>query len=335
MPNTLPQGFIPSSTPEPHKDRAKRLIKAHPEVRQLFGNEPSSFLWVLAIVGVQSVLAWLLRDAGWLWIWAAALTVGATANHAVFVLIHECAHNLIFKGSSANRLASIVVNLPAIFPAAIGFRNFHLLHHFKQGEFDYDADLAGPTEARLFGRNWFTKTLWMLGFFVIEGVVRPMRIKKVNLLDRWTILNVICQAAYTALILGVLGWPALAYLLLSSLFSVGLHPFGARWIQEHYVVHGNQETYSYYGPLNRLMFNVGYHNEHHDLMMVPWTRLKKLKAMAPEFYEPLYSHTSYVKLLLRFLFDPKLNLHSRVVRPSRRPNAEEKAAVSLLPAEQA
>jgi sphingolipid delta-4 desaturase len=330
----MSHAFIQVTTPEPHKDRAKKLLKAHPEVRELFGNTPSSFFWVLAIVALQTAMAWMLRDAGWLWIWIAAFTIGATANHAVFVLIHECAHNLIFKGSNANRLASIIVNLPAVFPAAIGFRNFHLLHHFKQGEFEYDADLSGPVEAKLFGQNWFTKTLWMLGFFIIEGVVRPMRIKKVNLLDRWTILNVITQALYTVAIAALLGWPALAYLMISSLFSVGLHPFGARWIQEHYVVHGMQETYSYYGPLNRLMFNVGYHNEHHDLMMVPWSRLKKLKAMAPEFYEPLYAHHSYVKLLLRFIFDPKLNLHSRVVRPSRRPTAEEQAAVSLVAASQ-
>ena len=331
----MPQPFIAVSTPEPHKDRAKRLLQAHPEVRTLFGNTPSSFLWVLAIVALQTAMAGWASTASWGWIWLAAFTIGATANHAVFVLIHECAHNLIFKGSNANRVASIVVNLPAVFPAAIGFRNFHLLHHFKQGELEYDADLAGPIEARIFGRNGFTKTLWMLGFFIIEGVVRPMRIKKVDLLDRWTVLNVLVQAIYTAFIFILFGWPALAYLMISSLFSVGLHPFGARWIQQHYVVHGTQETYSYYGPLNRLMFNVGYHNEHHDLMMVPWSRLKRLKAMAPEFYDTLYSHASYVKLLLRFLFDPKLGLHSRVVRPSRRPTTEERAAVTLLPAAKA
>ncbi|MBU6375706.1 MAG: fatty acid desaturase [Bdellovibrionales bacterium] len=310
--------FIRVNYPEPHRDRAKRIIQAHPEVRELFGNTPSTFLWVLAVVAIQTAMAWFLRDASWGWVLLAAFTIGATCNHAVFVLIHECAHNLIFKGSDANRMASIAVNLPAIFPAAIGFRNFHLLHHFKQGEHEYDADLAGPVEAKLMGRSPFTKVIWLLGFIVVEGFIRPMRVRKVDLLDRWTLLNIVAQAIYFSILLVFMGWISIGYLVLSSVFAIGLHPFGARWIQEHYVVHGSQETYSYYGPLNWLMFNVGYHNEHHDLMMVPWSRLKKLKAMAPEFYENLYSHHSYVRLLFQFIFDSKLNLHSRVVRAGRK-----------------
>ena len=53
-------------------------------------------------------------------------------------------------------------------------------------------------------------------------------------------------------------------------FSIGGAPLGARWIQEHYLTFpGDQETFSYYGPMNVLALNVGYHNEHHDLMRVP------------------------------------------------------------------
>ncbi len=61
------------------------------------------------------------------------------------------------------------------------------------------------------------------------------------------------------------GWPGFLYLAFSFFFSIGLHPVGARWIQEHYTNDPEQETYSYYGPINRLALNMGYHNEHHDL----------------------------------------------------------------------
>jgi sphingolipid delta-4 desaturase len=73
--------------------------------------------------------------------------------------------------------------------------------------------------------------------------------------------------------------------------------------------------------MNLLALNVGYHNEHHDLMRVPWTRLPRLKALAPELYQPLHSHRSWTALLLRFLFDPSLSLYSRVTRAPAPPGA--------------
>jgi sphingolipid 4-desaturase/C4-monooxygenase len=110
----------------------------------------------------------------------------------------------------------------------------------------------------------------------------------------------------------------MAYLFLSFMFSVGLHPLGARWIQEHYLtLDTNQETYSYYGPLNGINMNVGYHNEHHDFPSVAWSNLPEIKRLAPEFYDNLKYHTSYTKLFFRFLFDQEISLFSRIVRKER------------------
>jgi sphingolipid delta-4 desaturase len=98
------------------------------------------------------------------------------------------------------------------------------------------------------------------------------------------------------------------------MFSIGLHPLGARWIQEHYLTYPPQETYSYYGFLNVPALNVGFHNEHHDFPSIPWNKLPELKRRAPEHYDNLISHKSWSKLLWRFLTDSNLSLYSRMVR---------------------
>ena len=81
-----------------------------------------------------------------------------------------------------------------------------------------------------------------------------------------------------------------------------------------------QETYSYYGPLNWVMFNMGFHNEHHDFPMVAWSRLPQLYRMAPEFYRTLFAYQSYTRLVVKFIFDKEISPFSRWVRyDSRQP----------------
>lgn len=75
-----------------------------------------------------------------------------------------------------------------------------------------------------------------------------------------------------------------------------------------------QETYSYYGPLNLLTFNVGYHNEHHDFPFVAWSNLPALRALAPEFYEPLATHRSWSRVIWDFIMRDDVSTWSRTKR---------------------
>ena len=308
--------FQYSQLPEPHKERTRQILKSHPEVRALISRNPAGIIYILAIVLLQICIAILLSNQPWWFVLIVAWFVGAFANHTLFVLIHECAHNLIFKNRKANMIAGILCDLPMSIPTAISFRSYHLKHHSFQGNYALDADLPNKWEAKLIGNTFIGKALWLL-FFPLFQALRPPRLKEINFLNGWTIINWIVAFGFDVILVYYFGWISLLYLIASLTFSIGLHPLGARWIQEHYLTYSPQETYSYYGPLNILALNVGYHNEHHDFPSVPWNKLPQIKRTAPEFYDNLVSHKSWTKLLLKFLFDPRLSLFSRTVRSNR------------------
>src|SRR5207302_449642 len=201
---TMQPAFYQSESDQPHPGRARAIIKAHPEVRQLMVRNPWTALIALSVVVVQTSLAFCFGKLGFGYWWLSlvmAYCVGAFATLANYVLFHTA-------------------------PLILFFRI----------------------------KVW---TTWV-GF--------------------WPVLRILIRAR----VVYFCGWPGFLYLAFSFFFSIGLHPVGARWIQEHYTNDPEQETYSYYGPINRLALNMGYHNEHHDLPSIPWNNLPKLRAMAPE-----------------------------------------------------
>ena len=244
--------------------------------------------------------------------------IGATIDHALWALIHDCCHNLVFRSRTANRLVAILANLPLVVPGAISFAKYHLLHHRNMGDLELDAGIPGPTESRIVGRSGAAKAMWVAGTILIQGIVRPRRLTRVRLLDAWTVVEYRrpgarawrCSSFWA-------GGGPFKYLVTSTVFAIGLHPLGARWIQEHFALVPGQETYSYYGPLNKVSFNVGYHNEHHDLVTIPWCRLPQVRRIAPEFYEGLHAYTSWTALLARFVRDPDITLFNGIVRPTK------------------
>lgn len=306
--------FIALDSPDFHTQRRKDLMKKYPaELRELMGNYPGTAGWALFCVAAHFTIATLLKDQPWWALLTTAWLVGAFLSHALYVFIHEATHNLIFKGSSANRMIAMICDFPLIFPGSMAFRRYHLMHHTKMGQVDFDADICSETEAKLVGNCPVRKTVWML-FLGISQALRPMKLKEKSFFDRWILLNLVVQILVVGTTVHFLGWGSVVYLLAANIFGLGLHPLGARWIAEHYVTTPGQETYSYYGPMNKVAFNVGYHIEHHDLMTIPWVNLPKLKKIAPEFYASTAHYRSYTALLVRFITDRNLHLFSRITR---------------------
>src|SRR5438309_2857100 len=224
--------FIYSPNPEPHRMRTKQILKQNPQIRKLIGKNPSTFGLIVFLVSVQIGISLVLSHQPWWLIFVVAYLVGAFLDHALFVMIHECAHRLIFKNRSANRLAGMFANLPQVFPSSISFERYHIKHHSFQGIHELDADLPNRWEAKLINNYFIGKVIWFL-FYPLFQAFRIARLKEIKPFDGWIALNWLAQIAFIAAIWYLCGGKAVAYLTLSFFFSVGLHPLGARWIQEH------------------------------------------------------------------------------------------------------
>jgi sphingolipid delta-4 desaturase len=59
---------------------------------------------------------------------------------------------------------------------------------------------------------------------------------------------------------------------------------------------------------------VGYHNEHHDFPYIPGSRLPLVRQTAPEFYNSLHYHTSWVKVLWDYMAKPEMTPFRRIKR---------------------
>eukprot|EP00343_Euplotes_focardii_P011876 CAMPEP_0205832774 /NCGR_PEP_ID=MMETSP0206-20130828/47855_1 /ASSEMBLY_ACC=CAM_ASM_000279 /TAXON_ID=36767 /ORGANISM="Euplotes focardii, Strain TN1" /LENGTH=334 /DNA_ID=CAMNT_0053138599 /DNA_START=25 /DNA_END=1029 /DNA_ORIENTATION=+ len=304
--------FIWSAEDEPHRSRREAIRKAHPEVKNLFGYEPKTKWIVLALVALQLSCGYLLRDMAWTWqFWLTAYVVGATTTQALFLAIHEITHGLAFEKFWVNRVFNMLPNIPIVIPYAATFKGYHLEHHKMQGLQGVDTDLPTALEGKLF--NSFLGKLFFCIFQIFFYALRP-GIVRAQTLTKWHALNWGFQLTSNYLVYKAFGWGPIFYFLASAFLAGSLHPCASHFIAEHYVFVEEWETYSYYGPLNALCFNVGYHNEHHDFPNIAWTKLPLLRKMAPEFYENLPQHKSWPLVLWKFIFDSNVGMYNRVKR---------------------
>jgi len=288
-----------------HLRRHKAILHEHPGVRDLFGTDASSAVWVVVLAVVQVGLGvWAAGKPIWVLL-ALSVTGGAIVAHALGVLIHEASHNLVFHGGWRNKLVAIVANLALAAPAAVEFRHQHLLHHKYLGDTrDPDGrDTQAPTskEVEVVGHSALRKLLsFTFGRFFYKA--RPANAVP---RDGWWVANVASCVAVDAALGLIWGLRPLVFLVLSALVAFGPHVLGARRVSEHLTLRRGQPTNSYYGPLNRVSFDVGYHVEHHDFPAIPWRRMRRLNALAHEHYEGLARVASWSSLMALYLFDSR------------------------------
>lgn len=310
--------FYWSAEPEPHAYRRKEIIQKHPEIKNLIGHDIRIAFVTIALViiqlGISVFLSFHPFGNGGIEIFLFLLIayfIGATITQSLFLAIHEITHNFAFKKTVSNNWLALAANIPIVFPYAMSFKIYHAMHHRDQGKDGVDVDIPAYPEARIF-HGVFGKLIWaftQILFYAFRPVfIHPLKLTK------WQVINVIFQVVTMAIFFFFAGWTGILYLLISDFLAGSLHPLAGHFISEHYVFEEGQETYSYYGPLNKLAFNVGYHNEHHDFPGVPGSRLPELKKIAPEYYDSLHIHRSWTMVLLKFIFQPSVDLFSRIKR---------------------
>ncbi|CAB3408362.1 unnamed protein product [Caenorhabditis bovis] len=308
--------FIWTLTDQPHMSRREAISKKYPQIKKLFGVDPSLKYVVTSMVLFQVFMCWLLQDADWTLILLQTYFCGGIINHALTLAIHDISHNTAFGNEHPlkNRFFGILANLPISVPVSVSFKKYHVEHHRYLGEDGLDTDVPTELEAKLF-TSTFRKFLW-LAFQPFFYAFRPLIIYKKAPTDM-EILNAIVQFSFDFAIYYFFGIKSLLYLFIGTLLSMGLHPSAGHFIAEHYAFKEDQETFSYYGLWNYCTFNVGYHVEHHDFPYIPGRDLPKVRQIAPEFYENLYQHQSMTKILTDFVFDPSMGPYARLKRKPR------------------
>ncbi len=304
--------------PEPdHSARRAAILAARPDVKGLFGPMAATAVLGACVVALQFGIATLVAHPPWWVVLLSAFLVGAFAVHCLNCIIHECAHNLAFASGAANRALALLVNMPSLLPSAMAFRHYHLLHHHHFGVRGMDSDVPAGWEVRLVENRRLRKLIWLLLLPISYGLVHPVHVRARLPLDLWVALNVATVAIAWTGVLWFLGWGGVGYLLLSTYFATGPHPAGAHILQEHIAFDGGSGMASYYGPINLVSVNLGYHLEHHDMPAIAGWRLPALRRAAPEFYETHYHHTSRLLGLWQFIFDSSIGLDSRPIRELR------------------
>lgn len=299
---------------EPHVGRRREILAKHPEIEQLYGTDWKTFPQVTAVVVTQLALAVYFGNyvTSMPFFLAAAWGVGGVLTANIFLANHELCHNLVFEKVWKNRVLGILINFPIGVPFSVAFKKYHLEHHLCQGFDQLDTDIPTHSEASIFKTNFLTKLLWVSSQLLFYAV-RPLFVRP-KPMNRWEALNVVTQLAFDAIFIHYAGMRSFSFLVASTLLGGGLHPISGHFISEHYSFNPNQETYSCYSPLNALIYNVGYHNEHHDFPKVPGSRLYRIREIAPEYYDTLDYHTSWTWVIFRYITDSNVGPFSRTKR---------------------
>jgi sphingolipid delta-4 desaturase len=308
------------NTPSPQSRRhiqlRQQLLNAHPEAAALARPDHRGVYGALVILALHWTVCWWVAGTNILTVFLMAFLVGQVMIHSAGALLHETAHRLVFRGRRSKLAFDLLLETILIsFSLQLSYQHEHVsLHHPFLGNYERDYEhedncryqarrrfrAAHPVLEKLMVLGQIVVALLPLGFLVSDRIFLPIyrratgravkdperRMASTHPTTGERALFMVVSAAVLVFLWLAFGWLAVLYQVWSlSIFrgKAGVTNLGQS-LAEHPGDDGENPTRSQYGWLNWILFNTGYHHEHHTYPQVPWTRLPRLKALAPEVF---------------------------------------------------
>jgi sphingolipid delta-4 desaturase len=312
----------------------REILKAHPEARALEGPDARSLPAALLVLALHWTLAALVAGTNLVVVFLAAFFLGQLLLHAAGSLVHETAHRLVFATRSSKLGFDLLLEvILGSFGRQLTYQHEHISsHHPHVGNYERDYEhedtcrflarrahrARHPRRQRLVTAAELLLNLLPFGFLIADRIFafyygratgrrvrdgqRPLRATSPTASERLLFIAVSALSnAFLFFVFGPLAWLYHVWSLSLFLGKFGISNLGQS-LAEHPGNDDDTPTRSTYGALNLILFNTGYHNEHHTFPTVAWTRLPKLKALAPASFAAVNEH-SYLSLWWRHVRD--------------------------------
>lgn len=313
---TLPVSGRISPQARRHIDLRRQIIKDHPEALALAGPDWRGAPAAVLILAVHWTVLWLVSQTNVLVVFLAAFFVGQVVLHSAAALIHETAHRLVFRHPRGKLLFDLLLEtITTSFGRQLTYQHEHVsTHHPFLGVYERDYEhedvcrflarrayrAKHPTRQHLLTAAELVVNLLPFGFLFADKIFLPFyghatgrRVKdperhigatKAPAAEQRLFIAVsLAVNVFLFLAFGFLGWLFQIWSLSLFLGKCGVTNLGQS-LSEHPGDDFDVPTRSTYWWGNLLLFNTGYHHEHHTFPEVAWSRLPKLKALSPDAF---------------------------------------------------
>ncbi|MEW6687603.1 MAG: fatty acid desaturase [Pseudomonadota bacterium] len=300
-----------------HIEIRRQVLAAHPEAAALAGPDPRGALAALLILGVHWTALWAVSQTSVLVVFLAAFFFGQVVIHSAGALVHETAHRLVFRDSRAKLAFDLLLEtITTSFARQLTYQHEHVsTHHPYLGNYerDYEHEDAcrfaarrafrarHPRAQRLLTAAELLVHMLPFGFLAADRIFLPFYRRasgravtdrsrdigssRAPASERCLFIAVsLAVNVFLFFAFGFLGWLYQVWSLSLFLGKAGVTNLGQS-LAEHPGDDEQIPTRSTYWWGNAILFNTGYHHEHHTFPDVAWSRLPRLKRLAPEAFD--------------------------------------------------